>query len=87
MIKKFKMRINIKVSDICSYVQKIYGIRYSVSGMTDWLKRHNFTFHQPCGLPAKADAAAQEKFIEDYEKLKNTLPGDDHSDIVNIYTI
>jgi transposase len=68
----------VKVSDICGYVQKTYGIRYSVSGMTDWLKRHNFTFHQPCGVPAKADAAAQEKFVDEYEKLKRHLPDEDH---------
>jgi len=68
----------VKVSDICGYVQKTYGIRYSVSGMTDWLKRHNFTFHQPCGVPAKADAAAQERFVDEYETLKHRLPDDDH---------
>jgi transposase len=68
----------IKVSDICGYVHKTYGIRYSVRGMTDWLKRQDFTFHQPCGVPAKADAKAQEKFVEDYEKLKRCLPEDDH---------
>jgi transposase len=68
----------IKVSDICCYVQKTYGIRYSISGMTDWLKRHDFTFHQPCGVPAKADAVAQERFVEEYEKLKHHLPDEDH---------
>lgn len=68
----------VKVSDICDYVQKSYGIRYSVSGMTDWLKRHDFTFHQPCGVPAKADVAAQERFVAEYEKLKRYLPDEDH---------
>jgi len=68
----------VKVSDICGYVQKSYGIRYSISGMTDWLKRHDFTFHQPCGVPAKADAVAQERFVEEYETLKRHLPDEDH---------
>lgn len=68
----------VKVSDICGYVHQTYGIRYSVSGMTNWLKVQNFTFHQPCGVPAKANAAAQEQFIADYEKLKKTLPENDH---------
>jgi len=67
-----------KVSDICGYVHKTYGVRYSVSGMSRWLQSHDFTFHQPCGEPAKANAAAQEQFIDDYEKVKKSLPEDDH---------
>ena len=68
----------IKVSDICGYVHEAYNIRYSVSGMTAWLSRNNFTFHQPCGVPAKANATLQEKHINQYEKLKATLPDEDH---------
>jgi len=68
----------LKVSDICAYVHKTYGIRYSVSGMTHWLKKQRFTFHQPCGVPARANYQAQEKFIKDYETLKKTLSEDDH---------
>jgi transposase len=67
-----------KIKDICAYVFEKYGIRYSVRGMTDWLKRQGFTFHQPCGVPAKADAVAQEVFVKEYEKLKSTLPEGDH---------
>jgi transposase len=63
----------VKVSQICAYVHKQYGIRYSVRGMTDWLHRHHFTFHQPCGVPAKADAAAQLAFLAMYEALKANL--------------
>lgn len=67
-----------KIKDICAYVFETYGIIYSVRGMTDWLKRQGFTFHQPCGVPAKADAAAQQVFVKEYEKLKSTLPEGDH---------
>ena len=66
------------MSDICGYVHQTFGIRYSVSGMSSWLRRQNFTFHQPCGVPCKADAKAQEQFVQDYEKLKKTLLDDDH---------
>ena len=68
----------VKASDICGYVLNTCGIRYSVSAMTNWLKSQNFTFHQPCGVPAKADPQAQEQFVVDYEKLKRTMPDDDH---------
>jgi len=68
----------VKASDICGYVHKSYGVRYSVSGMTNWLKNQNFTFHQPCGVPAKANPHAQEQFIAEYGNLKHNLPEDDH---------
>ena len=64
--------------EVCAYVHKTYAVRYSVSGMTDWLARHGFTYHQPAPVPAKADAAAQEAFVQTYDKLKRTLPDEDH---------
>lgn len=67
----------VKVLAICAYVQKEYKIRYSVRGMTDWLKRHDFTFHQPCGVPAKADTGAQRAFVAEYENIKKNLDDDD----------
>jgi transposase len=67
----------VKVSEIVAYVHGTYGIRYSVRGMTDWLRRHGFTFHQPSGVPAKADKAAQAAFVAHYEKLKAGLDDDD----------
>lgn len=63
------------VREICAYVQKRFKVLYSRSGMTAWLHRHGFTFHQPCGVPAKADGAKQAAFIKDYETLKKTLLG------------
>jgi len=72
----------VKVSAICAYVQKEHKIRYSVRGMTDWLKRHDFTFHQPCGIPAKANAEAQKTFVASYEKIKKNLG--EHDQIVFI---
>ena len=68
----------VKASDICGYVHETYGIRYSVRGMTEWLKRNDFTFHQPSRVPAKANSEMQQQHIDDYEKLKRNLPEDDH---------
>jgi transposase len=70
-------RLYVKVCDIAAYVHATFAIRYSVRGMTDWLKRHDFTFHQPCGVPAKADAQAQAAFVAQYERLKAGLDDDD----------
>jgi transposase len=78
LVQHLEAHLYVKASDICAYVLNTYGVRYTVSGMTDWLKDHKFTFHQPCGVPAKANAEAQEKFVAEYEKLKRDLPDDDH---------
>lgn len=71
------MHLYVKVSEICAHVHTQYRIRYSVRGMTDWLKRHDFTFHQPCGVPAKANAEAQKAFVAEYENIKKNLGDDD----------
>ena len=66
------------IKEIRAYVLETYKVEYSIRGMTDWLKRQKFSFHQPCGVPAKADAEAQKAFIAEYETLKKTLPEGDH---------
>lgn len=78
LIAHLEAHLYIKASDICGYVHETYGIRYSVSGMTNWLSRNGFTFHKPCGVPAKADSTAQEAHITAYEALKRSMSDDDH---------
>lgn len=56
--------------DICHYVKNKYHIKYSISGMTTWLKAQGFSYKKPHAVPAKADKYLQEKFIQDYERLK-----------------
>jgi len=56
------------VKDICQYVWQIYGVKYSISGMTKWL--HAFWYKKPHAVPAKADKIQQEKFIKHYDWLK-----------------
>jgi len=58
------------VKDICHYVNRTYGIRYSISGMTKWLHGNNFSYKKPHGVPAKADKQRQEAFIRHYNRLK-----------------
>lgn len=58
------------VKDICRYVKKTFGVRYSVSGMTRWLHEHDFRYKKPHAVPAKANREKQEAFIRYYEKLK-----------------
>lgn len=66
-----------KVCSICEYVYKTYGILYSVSGMTKWLKKNNFSYKKPKGTPLKASALEQEEFMERYLNLVTNLPTDE----------
>lgn len=63
-----------KATDICAYVQEKYGVEYTVSGMTFWLKAQGFSYKKPRAVPAKADAKQQEVFIKEYEELMRKLP-------------
>ena len=59
----------LKVVDIIAYVQKNYGVTYTVQGMTSWMHNHGFSYKKPKATPAKADPVQQEAFIQFYEKL------------------
>lgn len=63
-----------KVLEIIAYVYSAYGVTYTVSGMTDWLRRNEFSYKLPKGQPSKADAQKQKDFIEQYIQLKATTP-------------
>ena len=78
LLRHLDNRLYAKVADIVAYVRITFGVSYSVRGMTDFIRRIGFTFHQPCGVPAKADAQAQQAFIEKYEDLKASLNSDDN---------
>jgi len=66
------------VKEIAAYVEKKYGIKYSISGMTNWLKSQRFSYHKPAVVPAKADKVQQQQWVENYNKLQESLPEEDH---------
>lgn len=66
-----------KVIDICAYVEVTFGVRYTISGMTKWLKQHDFSYKHPKNVPAKADLAKQEEFIEKYLNLVADTPANE----------
>ena len=59
---------------ICKYVKIKYGIDYTVSGMTLWLKGQGFIYKEPIKVPGRLDPEKQESFINAYESLKLSLP-------------
>jgi transposase len=65
------------IKDIITYVKSIYGVDYTVSGMTHWLKRHSFSYKKPALVPGKANEEQQKQWITEYEKLKQGLADDE----------
>ena len=64
----------LRVCDICVYVCEHYGVDYTVSGMTSWLKKYYFVYKKPKKVPAKADEEKQRAFLQYYEELKVKTP-------------
>lgn len=62
------------VKDIAAYVQSTWGVSYTVPGLRNWLKRHEFSYKKPAIVPGKADKQQQEMWVAGYEELKQGLP-------------
>lgn len=50
---------------IADWLARTYGIRYTVSGLTDLLHRLGYAYKQTTALPCEADAATQTVFLTD----------------------
>lgn len=73
IIDHLEVNTYLKAEDICAYIEQRYMVRFTVSGMTKWLTRNNFSYKKPKGTPAKADSQKQAEFIQYYEQLLNTI--------------
>ncbi|QYF48471.1 Transposase ISRhOegibbosus2 [Candidatus Rhabdochlamydia oedothoracis] len=77
LLKHLQEKTYLKVKGIIAYVHEQYGIKYSRSGMTDWLIQHGFVYKRPKKIPGKLDPEKQRIFIEQYMVLKETLNPDE----------
>ncbi len=56
-----------------AYIQKTYGIVYSVIGVTKLMHRLGFVYKKPKLIPGKLDQEKQEEFIKQYAVTKEQL--------------
>jgi transposase len=77
LIKHLEDHIYLHVKEITRYVLSRWDIPYTVSGMTKWLLRQGFSYKKPSLVPGKADAEKQLLWIQEYQKLKASLPKDE----------
>jgi transposase len=77
LVETLSARLWPSTAAVMAHIEERYGIVYSKAGAIKLLHRLGFDYRKPKGLPAKADAAAQEAFVAAYEKLLNRLePGE-----------
>jgi len=55
---------------VIAHIDKLYGVRYSVSGVTDLLHRLGFSYKKPMHVPGKQDPVKQQAFIRQYDRIK-----------------
>jgi len=58
--------------EVAQYVKTTFSIEYTERGITNVLHRLNYVYKKPEIVPGKADAVAQEAFLEELEILKST---------------
>jgi transposase len=72
-----KEHLHLTAESVAAWVKKRWGVCYTSNGMAAVLRRLGYVYKKPKLVPGKADAAAQEEFLEDYENLKqNREEGD-----------
>jgi transposase len=62
------------IKDMMAYMQIEFGVTYTVPGLRNWLQRHGFSYKKPAIVPGKASKEQQEKWLEEYEELREKLP-------------
>ena len=62
---------------VIAHIYEQYGVRYSLSGVTDLLHRLGFSYKKPTHVPGKQDLSKQQGFLEEYEKLKDNKSEND----------
>jgi transposase len=55
---------------VIAHIDKQYGVRYSLSGVTDLLHRLGFSYKKPAHVPGKQDPVQQQAFLKAYERIK-----------------
>jgi len=62
--------ILLDAKSVIAHIDKLYGVHYSVSGVTDLLHRLGFSYKKPTHVPGKQDPVKQQVFVRQYDRIK-----------------
>lgn len=65
------------VQKIVDHIQNVYGVSYTINGVTKLLHRLGFVYKQTVIIPAKVDPVKQAQFLQGYLGLKENLSSDE----------
>lgn len=71
LTKHLKENVYLDVKPIIAYIDSIYHVKYSPSGIRSLLHRLGFVYKKTSRVPGKADKEKQEKFIKSFEAFMN----------------
>jgi transposase len=71
LIEYLKSQTFMNVKPVIEHIVNKYQIKYTISGMTAWLKQHGFTYKKPHPIPAKINQQKQEEFVKFLNTLKD----------------
>lgn len=77
LVVHLKEHIYQRVQEVVGYVEKTYGKKYSVEGMTHMLHRLKFSYKKTKIIPGKVDLQKQEEFKQKYKEIKETKKTED----------
>jgi len=78
LIAELTCKIYLSSKEICKFVERKFGVQYSPEGLVHLLHRLGFVYKKTKQVPGKADAEAQEKFLQEvYVKLKASMKAGD----------
>lgn len=63
-------RVFATTKEVIDLVEEVFGIKYTIGGVTSLLHRMGFSYKKPKGVPAKANADEQRKFLRRYRGAK-----------------
>lgn len=70
LAEELDFELYLNTGAVIDWIEQRWGIRYSERGVNSLLHRLGFVYKKTKAVPGKANAQAQEAFLEEYEKLK-----------------
>ena len=77
LISELRNKIYPSTSAVRMYIKSSFGVTYSISGVTNLLRRLGFSYKKPQAVPGKANGAAQVEFLCILSNLKGSKAKND----------
>ena len=70
LMLELESKIYPTTKSVIRYIKSEFDVTYTVGGVTDLLHQLGFSYKKPKGVPGKANADAQKKFVKQYNAVK-----------------